>query len=106
MLTISLPTERSAEREARNTIENLAEFYVSVFSDDQSESDATEMMLDPSTVEEYMEALSNARVIDWQKVVSLVRQYYSMQDSKQQVCMKRHADIGAMEAEKRTRPGK
>lgn len=89
MLTFSV--EADAKRKALNTITDLVKFYgVSVWSDDQSESDVTQVILQDRTVDEYMEALLDQWGMDWQKVLKLGTHH--MQASSQQAGGKQAGD--------------
>jgi len=80
----------------------LTNFYeVHAFSDDQSESDATEVDLTDSTVNEYMEVLLDVWGMDWQKVIKLVRQH--AQTPKQHAVTKRQTETEDRAEEKRRR---
>lgn len=55
-----------------DTIESLTEFYGAViYSDDEDESDATEVILDADTVDEHMEALLAKWGMNWYEIVRL-----------------------------------
>jgi len=95
-------TEAQAKQKALRTINELANFYnVVLWSDDESESDATEVVLHELTVDEYMEVLLAEWGIDWQKVVQLGTLH--MQDRPQQAGAKRAGDASARGVGKRTR---
>ncbi len=95
-------TEAQAKQKALRTINELANFYnVVLYSDDESESDATEVVLHELTVDEYMEALLAEWGIDWQKVVQLGTLH--MQDRPQQAGAKRAGDASPRGVGKRTR---
>ncbi len=50
--------EAEAKQQALNKINELAHFYsIVIWSDEESESDATEVILQEMTVDDYMEAL-------------------------------------------------
>lgn len=67
-------------KKAMNAIRALTKFYnVVLWSDEESESDATEVMLRDLTVDEYMEALLAEWGIDWQKVLKLGKQHMEIQ---------------------------
>lgn len=64
--------ESHAKRRALKVIEALAEFYnVIVWSDNESESEATEVAIQDWSVDDYMDALLDEWGMDWQKVLKL-----------------------------------
>ena len=95
-------TEAAAKEKALDTITQLAKFYeVTVWSDEASESDATEVILQPRTVDDYMEALLDEWGMDWPKVVKLGTQL--MQTQPQQIATKRAGDGGSGAEAKKVR---
>ncbi|WEW54672.1 hypothetical protein PRK78_000094 [Emydomyces testavorans] len=85
-----------AKRAALATIRDLANFYeVVVYSDDQSETDATETALLDLTVDAYMEDLLDVWGMDWQKVLKLGQQL--RQPQGQQAGTKRAASTSEEE---------
>jgi len=97
--------EAHAKWKAIHTINELAKFYnIVIWSDEESESDATEVMLQELTVDEYMEALLVEWGLDWQKVLKLGMQH--MQAQPQQAGAKRAGDTSSREAKKKTRGGR
>jgi len=96
--------EAHAKQKAIHTIYELAKYYnVVIWSDDESESDATEVILQELTVDEYMDALLLEWGMDWQKVLKLGMQH--MQAQPQQAGAKRAGDASSREAKKQTRGG-
>lgn len=94
--------EIQAEQKALHTINELAKFYnIIIFSDDESESDATEVMLRETTVDDYMEALLDEWGMDWQKVLRLGMQH--MQAQSQQAGAKRAGDASSRGEPKKAR---
>ena len=94
--------EAQAKQKALHTIGELAKFYdIVLWSDDESESDATEVVLQELTVDEYMEALLAEWGMDWQKVLRLGMQH--MQAQPQQAGVKRVGDANSREEKKKTR---
>lgn len=86
-------------------INQLAKFYnIVICSDEESESDATEVMLQDLTVDEYMEALLAEWGIDWQKVLKLGIQH--MQAQLQQAGTKRAGVTSSRGEKKKTRGGR
>ena len=86
-------------------IETLAKFYnVKLLSDEESESDATEVILQELTVDNYMEALLDEWGMDWQKVLKLGIQH--MQAQPQQVGAKRAGDASSIREKKKTKEGR
>ena len=76
--TVSI--EARAKQKALDTINELAKFYnVVIWSDEESESDATELELQEFTVDEYMDALLAEWGMDWQKVLKLGMQHMQVQ---------------------------
>ena len=64
--------EAQSQQKAQDTICELARFYgVVIMSDQESESDATEVMIYERTVDDYMEELLAEWGMDWQKVLTL-----------------------------------
>lgn len=98
----SSPTEAHAQQKALRTILELVEFYdIKIYSDEESESDATEVILDELTVDEYMDALLAEWGMEWQKVLKLGMQH--MQSQPQQAGAKRGGDVaGGGEKKKKT----
>ena len=97
-------TEEYARQKALRTIRELAKFYnVAILSDEESESDATDVVLDELTVDEYMEALLDEWGLDWQKVLKLGMQL--LQTQPQQAGAKRAGDTSSKEAKKKTKGG-
>lgn len=81
-------------------IETLAKFYnVVLWSDEESESDATEVMLQDLTVDEYMEALLKEWGMDWEMILNFARQH--LQTQPQQAGAKRARDASSREEEKK-----
>ena len=72
-----------------------------MFSDEQSESDATELDLNGFTVDEYMEALLDVWGMNWQNVINLVRQH--TQTPKQHAGTKRQTETEDRAEDKRMR---
>ena len=96
--------EAQAMHRALHTISELANFYdVVIWSDEDSESDATEVMLQELTVDDYMEALLAEWGMDWQKVLKLGMQH--MQAQPQQAGVKRAGDANSRGEKKKTREG-
>jgi hypothetical protein len=94
--------EAHAKQKATHTINELAKFYNTViWSDEESESDATGVMLQEFTVDEYMEALLVEWGMDWQKVLKLGMQH--MQAQPQQAGAKRAGDTSSKEEKKKAR---
>ena len=94
--------EAQAKQKALCTISELASFYnIVIWSDDESESDATEVVLQELTVDDYMEALLAEWGMDWQKVLRLGMQH--MQSQPQQAGVKRAGDANSREEKKKTR---
>ena len=94
--------EAQAKQKALRTISELASFYnIVIWSDDESESDATEVVLQELTVDDYMEALLAEWGMDWQKVLRLGMQH--MQAQPQQAGVKRAGDANSREEKKKTR---
>ena len=93
--------ETQAKRDALHTINKLANFYnIVIWSDEEGESDATEVLLQDMTVDDYMEALLAEWGMDWQKVLTLGIQH--MQAQPQQAGAKRIGDaISTGEKKKR-----
>ena len=97
--------EPHAKRRALNIIETLAKFYnVVLYSDEESESDATEVMLQDLTVDDYMEALLHEWGMDWQTVLDLGKQHIEAQP--QQAGAKRAGDASGRGEKKKTRGGR
>lgn len=64
--------EAQAKRIALHTIRELAKFYdIIIWSDVESESDATQVLIQYVTVDDYMEAMLAGWGMDWQKVLRL-----------------------------------
>jgi hypothetical protein len=100
LLTFSL-IEAQAKQKALRMISELARFYdVVLWSDEESESDATEVVLQDVNVDDYMEALLAEWGIDWQRVLKLGMQH--MQAQSQHAGVKRAGDASSRE-EKKTR---
>ena len=92
-------TEGLAKQRALNTISELAKFYdVVLWSDEESESDATEVVLQDVNVDDYMEALLAEWGMDWQRVLKLGIQH--MQAQSQQAGVKRPGDASSGGEEK------
>ncbi|KAL8644825.1 MAG: hypothetical protein Q9210_007052 [Variospora velana] len=93
------------KQKALQTISELAKFYeIVIWSDEESESDATEVMLQELSVDDYMEALLAEWGMDWQKVLKLGVQH--MQAQPQQAGVKRAGDASSRGGEKKkTREG-
>ena len=72
-------------------------------SDDESESDATELLLQELTVDDYMEALLDDWGMDWQKVLKLGEQH--MQAQRQLAGVKRAGDANIRGGNKKNRGG-
>ena len=95
-------TEAYAKQKALHTINELAKFYnIVIWSDDESESDATEVILEELTVDEYMDALLAEWGMDWQKVIKLGMQH--MQTQPQQAGIKRIGDTSSGGEKKKAR---
>ena len=95
-------TEAQAKRNALRTIKELANFYNTIiWSDKESESDATEVLLQDMTVDDYMEALLAEWGMDWQKTLKLGMQH--MQAQLQQVGAKR---VGEASSKNERKTGK
>lgn len=115
MLTWLL-TEAQAQRKALRTINELAEYYnVWICSDYESESDATEVMLQDMNVDEFMDPLLAEWGMDWQKVLKLkmqhmqhLQQIQQMRSEQQQAGVKRPAADASNTGEttKKTRGGR
>ena len=89
-----------AKQKALHTISEPANFYsITVWSDEESETDATEVWLQEMTVDNYIEALPTVWGMDWQKVLKLGMQY--MQVQSQQAGMKRAGDVSSRREEKK-----
>ena len=89
-------------QKALHTISELANFYsITIWSDDESESDATEVLLQEMTVDDYMEALLAEWGMDWQRVLKLGMQH--MQAQPQQAGAKRAGDASTKGEMKKTR---
>ena len=96
-------TEAQAKQKALHTIRELAKYYnVVIWSDDESESDATEVMVQELTVDDYMEALLDEWGMDWQKVLKLGMQHMQAQP-QQQAGVKRAGDANSRGEKKKTR---
>ena len=94
--------EAQAKQKALHTIRELAKFYnVIILSDEESESDATEVILQELTVDEYMEALLTEWGMDWQQVLKLGMQH--VQAQPQQAGVKRAGDVDSRGEKKKTR---
>ncbi|MCJ1473144.1 hypothetical protein MMC13_001795 [Lambiella insularis] len=101
----STQQKAQAKQKALRTIHELAKFYnIIILSDEESESDATEVILEERTVDDYMEELLLEWGMDWQKVLKLGMQH--MQAQPQQAGAKRAGDTGSREATKKTRGGR
>ena len=97
--------EAQAKQKALHTISELANFYkIIIWSDEESESDATEVMVQETTVDDYMEALLAEWGMDWQKVLKIGMQH--MQAQPQQAGAKRAGDASSRGEEKKTRGGR
>jgi len=97
--------EAHAKQKALHTIDELAKFYnIVISSDDESESDATEVILQELTVDEYMDALLAEWGMDWQKVLKLGMQHMLVQP--QQAGAKRTGDASTRGEEKKARGGR
>lgn len=97
--------EAQAKQKALHTISELANFYsVTIWSDEESESDATEVLLQEMTVDDYMEALLDEWGMDWQRVLKLGMQH--MQAQPQQAGAKRLGDASSRGEKKKTRGGR
>lgn len=97
--------EALAKQKALHTINELAKFYdIVIWSDEESESDATEVVLQELTVDDYMEALLAEWGMDWQKVLRLGMQH--MQAQPQQAGAKRVGDTNSREEKKKIRGGR
>lgn len=60
------------QERALATLERLLNFYgLQIFSDDRSESDATEIALSPANVDEHMEALADEWGLEWQDIARI-----------------------------------
>lgn len=95
------------KRKALATIETLAKFYdLTLWTDEESESDATEVMLQDLTVDDYMEALLDSWGMDWQMVLDLGRKHFQAQP--QQAGAKRAGDASSRgeKKKKKTREGR
>ena len=91
-----------AKQKALQTITALAHFYNTViWSDNESESDATEVVLQELTVDDYMEELLAEWGMDWQKVLKLGMQH--MQAQPQQAGAKRAGNTSSRGGNKKTR---
>ena len=87
-----------AKQKALFTISRLAKFYnLKICSDEESESDSTEMFLCEETVDGYMEALLDEWGMDWTKIVDL------MQPKPQQAGAKRAGDASSIGEKKKIR---
>ena len=75
-----------------------------MLSDEESESDATELILDELTVDDYMETLLDEWGMDWQKILRIGAQH--MQAQPQQAGAKRIGDASSGGQGKRTRGGR
>ncbi|KAL8896777.1 MAG: hypothetical protein Q9207_007540 [Kuettlingeria erythrocarpa] len=98
------PNEQKARamQKALDTINELAKFYdIVIWSDHESESDATEVILQGWSVDEYMEALLAEWGMDWHKVLKLGMQH--MQAQPQQAGAKRAGDTSSRGETKKTR---
>ena len=94
--------EARAKQKALHTIGEIANFYdIMIWSDDESESDATEVMLQELNVDEFMNALLAEWGMDWQKVLKLGMQH--MQVQPQQAGAKRAGDTSRQGEKKKTR---
>ncbi|KAI9808023.1 MAG: hypothetical protein M1827_007548 [Pycnora praestabilis] len=94
-----------AKQKALHTISELASFYsITIWSDEESESDATEVLLQEMTVDDYMEALLAEWGMDWQRVLKLGMQH--MQAQPQQAGAKRAGDASSRGEKKKTRGGR
>ncbi|KAL9124215.1 MAG: hypothetical protein Q9217_006434 [Psora testacea] len=94
-----------AKRRALNTIETLANFHnVVLCSDEESESDATEVILQDWTVDDYMQALLYEWGMDWQKVLGIAEQH--VQAQPQQAGAKRAGDASNRGEKKKIRGGR
>ena len=97
--------EAQAKQKALHTISELANFYnIVIWSDEESESDATEVVLQELTVDDYMEALLAEWGMDWQKVLKLGMQH--MQAQPQQAGVKRAGEANSRGEKKKTRGGR
>ncbi|KAL2040405.1 hypothetical protein N7G274_006848 [Stereocaulon virgatum] len=93
-----------AKRRALNIIESLAKFYnVVLYSDEESESDATEVILQDWNVDDCMEALLDEWGMDWQMVLNFGRQH--IQPQPQQAGAKRTGNASSREEKKKAREG-
>ena len=94
--------EALAKQKALHTISDLANFYsIIIWSDEESESDATQVLLQEVTVDDYMEALLAEWGMDWQRVLKLGMQH--MQARPQQAGAKRAGDASSRGEKKKTR---
>ena len=94
-----------AKQKALRTISELAKFYgITIWSDDESESDATEVAVQEMTVDDYMDELLAEWGMDWQKVLRLGMQH--MQAHPQQAGAKRAGDASNRGEKKKARGGR
>lgn len=101
----SVFTVTRAMHKARDTIVELAKFYgISIRTDEESESDATEVMLSSGSVDQYMEALLDEWGMDWHKLLKLGTQL--LQPQTQQAGAKRAGDASSRGEEKKIRGGR
>ena len=96
--------EVQATQKALHTISELAKFYsVTIWSDEESESDATAVLLQEKTVDDYMDQLLAEWGMDWQRVLKLGMQH--MQAQPQQAGAKRAGDASSRGEKKKIRGG-
>lgn len=74
-----------------------------ILSDEESESDATGVMLQDRSVDDYMEALLDEWGMDWQKVLKLGMQHMQRKPQPQQAGAKRAGDASSRGETKKTR---
>lgn len=91
-------------QKAQDTMRQLLEFYgITVWSDEQSESEGTEVALDENTVDAYMEELLDLWGMDWQKICRMGVEH--TQPQPQHAGVIRAGGAVNNEGKKKARPG-
>ena len=81
---VNIIIKAQTKQKALSTINDLASFHnIVIWSDEESESDTTEIILQKLTVDDYMKTLLTEWRMDWQKVLKLGIQH--MQAQPQQI---------------------
>ncbi|KAI2082590.1 hypothetical protein LOZ36_005891 [Ophidiomyces ophidiicola] len=69
---IPLPRRNTLQLESLRKIEKLASFYnIAIINDNQSETDATEVDLHPSNVDDFLEALADEWGLEWYDIMRI-----------------------------------